>query len=197
MSVFAELNPPYATIVADPPWHYDTTGRRNAESGYGITRPLLPLDYSSMTLAEIEALPVAEIAAPDARCFLWTTNRYLFDSPAVLRAWGFEPQRRVLVWCKPPMGTMNVTTEFVLIGKRGNPPRMPWYGTTWFQWPRKGLRRTHQGTAPSVGHSAKPDAFLDLVEQWCPGPYVELFCRRPRLGWDSWGHGYELSEAAS
>jgi N6-adenosine-specific RNA methylase IME4 len=41
------------------------------------------------------------------------------------------------------------------------------------------------------GHSVKPDAFLDLVESWCPGPYAELFCRRPRFGWDSWGYGYE------
>ena len=45
---------------------------------------------------------------------------------------------------------------------------------------------------PRIGeHSRKPDAFIDLVERASPGPYVELFCRRPRLGWDSWGHGYE------
>lgn len=40
-------------------------------------------------------------------------------------------------------------------------------------------------------HSAKPAAALDLVESVSPGPYVELFARRPRLGWDSWGYGFE------
>lgn len=50
--------------------------------------------------------------------------------------------------------------------------------TTWWQWKR----------GP---HSTKPPAFLDVVEQISPGPYVELFARQPRLGWDSWGWGYE------
>lgn len=47
--------------------------------------------------------------------------------------------------------------------------------TRWFQWPRG-------------AHSAKPEAFLDLVEQVSPGPYLELFARRNRLGWDTWGN---------
>lgn len=56
--------------------------------------------------------------------------------------------------------------------------------STWFQWQRG-------------AHSAKPKAFGDLVEQVSPGPYVELFARAPRLGWDSWGKGYELKEATA
>ena len=119
---------------------------------------------------------------PTPASSLWTTNRYLRHAWAIIEAWGFTPQDRVLVWCKPPRCTTPVTTEFVLIGRRGNPPRMPWHGTTWFDWPLEPV------------HSQKPAAFGDLVESWCPGPYVELFCRRPRLGWDSWGHGYELAE---
>lgn len=176
---FAELTPPYATIVADPPWHYEKVNPPNPATDYEGAG----LDYSTMTVDEIKALPVSDLAA-DSRCFLWITQRYLFDGPDVLRAWGFEPQGRVIVWCKPPMGTLNTTTEFVLIGKRGKPPVMPWTPTTWYAWPRSG------------GHSAKPDAFADLVESWCPGPYVELFCRRPRLGWDSWGKGYEIGATA-
>jgi N6-adenosine-specific RNA methylase IME4 len=45
----------------------------------------------------------------------------------------------------------------------------------WFQWKRG-------------AHSAKPEAFLDLVEQVSPGPYLEMFARRNRLGWDTWGN---------
>ncbi len=47
--------------------------------------------------------------------------------------------------------------------------------TSWFTWQR-GV------------HSKKPEAFLDLVEQVSPGPYLELFARRQRLGWDTWGN---------
>ncbi len=47
--------------------------------------------------------------------------------------------------------------------------------TSWFTWPRG-------------RHSAKPEAFQDIVEQVSPGPYLELFARRKRLGWDSWGN---------
>jgi N6-adenosine-specific RNA methylase IME4 len=171
------LTPPYATIVADPPWHYEQAypqaPQNNADAGR--------LPYSSMSLDEIRALPVGELGT-DARCFLWTTNRHLRHAWSVLEAWGFEPQNRVLVWCKQPRATKRVTTEFVLLGKRGRPATMPWHGTTWFQW-----------SAPS-GHSRKPEAFLDLVEAWCEPPYVELFSRTPRFGWDSWGYGYESVE---
>jgi len=167
VSAWEGLTPPYSTIVADPPWHYDEVNPPNPATGYDGAG----LPYSSMTLDEIKALPVGDLGT-DVRCFLWITNRYLFDAPDVLRAWGFEPQKRTLVWCKAPMGTLNVTTEFVVIGKRGNPPRLPWHATTWFDWPRR-------------AHSAKPPAFGDLVESWCP-----------RLGWDSWGHGYEMERGA-
>ncbi len=171
--MFEGLNPPYATIVADPPWHYEQPypqDRRAREVG--------ELPYSSLSLDAIRAFPVADLAA-DSRLFMWTTNRHLRHAWSVVEAWGFIPQDRVLVWCKPPRATKRVTTEFVLLGKRGHPPPMPWYGTTWFDW-----------TVPS-GHSHKPPAMFDLVESWCPGPYVELFARQPRLGWDSWGYGYE------
>lgn len=64
------------------------------------------------------------------------------------------------------------------------PPREPQHldrvDRNWWEWPR--------GT-----HSEKPPSFLDIVEQVSPGPYVELFARAPRLGWDSWGKGYEVA----
>lgn len=46
----------------------------------------------------------------------------------------------------------------------------------WFAWPR-------------TEHSAKPEAFLDLVEQVSPGPRLEVFARRARFGWDYAGDG--------
>jgi N6-adenosine-specific RNA methylase IME4 len=61
--------------------------------------------------------------------------------------------------------------------------------TQWFNWKRQ------------REHSAKPDAMLDMVESVSPGPYVELFARRARFGWDYWGDQSlgtaELPEAAA
>lgn len=54
------------------------------------------------------------------------------------------------------------------------------------------LRESNVLWSPRGAHSAKPDAFADRIERVSPGPYVELFCRRPRFGWDSWGKGYEI-----
>ena len=54
------------------------------------------------------------------------------------------------------------------------------------------LRESNVLWSPRSAHSVKPPAFLDMVERVSPGPYVELFARAPRLGWDSWGKGYEL-----
>ena len=60
--------------------------------------------------------------------------------------------------------------------RKGAAPLKPLAKATsrWFEWPRG-------------AHSSKPDAFLDLVEQVSPGPYLELFARRARFGWSYWG----------
>lgn len=184
------LNQSYGAIVVDPPWQYETIGmggKRRRIGGGGQSVPASHgigpgtwFAYSQMTLAEIKALPVGDLTT-DGRCFLWTTNRYLRHSWDVLESWGFTPQERIFVWCKPLPMLTPVTTEYILVGRKGKPPRLPWCDTTWFNWGRP------------KAHSAKPDAFMDLVESWCPGPYVELFSRSPRLGWDSWGKGYELA----
>jgi len=139
-----------------------------------------PLKYGQMTVAEIAALPVAEIAAPDAHLYLWTTNRYLFDAKAIVEAWGFR-YAQLLVWAKTPMGkgpggTWAQSTEYVLFCRRGSLASLRRFDSTWFNWRRMGK-----------AHSRKPDAFLDMVEAASPGPYVELFARRARFGWDYWG----------
>jgi N6-adenosine-specific RNA methylase IME4 len=36
-------------------------------------------------------------------------------------------------------------------------------------------------------HSRKPDEFFDRVSELAAGPYVELFSRQNRPGWDVWG----------
>lgn len=175
------LSPPYSTIVADPPWAYDEGWPEfNDRAGVEHTRRALP--YSSMDVEAIAALPVAALAARDAHLYLWTTNRYLRASFAIVEAWGFKPTQ-TLTWCKPPQGigpggAYSITSEFIIHGRRGSLKAKEREGSSWWEWARG-------------AHSAKPPAFLDMVERVSPGPYAELFCREPRFGWDSWGLGYE------
>jgi N6-adenosine-specific RNA methylase IME4 len=169
----------YRTIVADPPWFYDQRGGFSWREGTpsGEAEPFL--DYSTMRSEEIAALPIRDLAAEDAHLFLWTTQRYLITGHEVLDRWGFRYVKQ-LVWCKPPTGfslggVFGNSCEFVLYGRRGKPETYGKVSRDWWEWSRS-------------GHSVKPEAFLDLVETVCPGPYLEMFARRNRLGWDTWGN---------
>lgn len=173
----------YRTIVADPPWSYGKWGKfafqyRQSKEGGRANRPL---PYSTMTVAEIAALPIADLALPDAHCYLWTTNRYLPDAFRVLTAWGFR-YSQTLVWAKTPRGVgpggmFAQNAEYVLVGVRGVLPAQRRIDSVWFNWTR------------TKRHSQKPEEFFDLVEQVSSGPYVELFARQHhRLGWDVWGN---------
>jgi N6-adenosine-specific RNA methylase IME4 len=160
----------YRTIVADPPWRY---GSQKGTAARGHARN----HYGTMTLDEIRLLPVAEMAASDAHLWLWGVNALMDAAYDVARAWGFEPIT-VLTWCKKQPGVgyyLRNNTEHCLFATRGK-PQVPdkQAMASWFVWPRG-------------AHSAKPEAFYDLVEQVSPGPYVELFARRARFGWDYWG----------
>lgn len=173
----------YQTIVADPPWEYPegfasqsvTWGKWKGpvrRKGDGVVLP-----YSAMTVWQICALPVAEMADQSSRLFLWATNKYLPDAFMVMRAWGFK-YRQTLTWDKRGSfnGSIAPNSEFLLVGTCGSPPivrRMPSAVVV---------------ASATKHHSQKPDVFLDWIEQVSPGPYVELFSRRHRLGWDVWGN---------
>jgi N6-adenosine-specific RNA methylase IME4 len=171
----------YRTIVADPPWDigYQTLGVG------GRRRNVTKVGYSFMSLDEIKALPVASLAAADAHLYLWTTRRLFREGTAaeVVRAWGFEPCGE-LIWGlrNPGMGGfLGNGHEPVIIGRRGDLP-----------FPEKqlpaGVIFWKQPYAHGKIHSAKPDGFLDTVERVSPEPRIELFARRQRLGWDTWGN---------
>jgi N6-adenosine-specific RNA methylase IME4 len=171
----------YRTIVADPPWDYGRDHERWATSPSGRQVMHKEMPYTPMSVAEIASLPVARSAKSDARLFLWATNRYLQGAFGVLEAWGFK-YRQVLVWHKTgnpsPFGgsVAPVHAEFLLVAERGTPPVLQrWSGSV------------IAANKPVAEHSRKPDVFLDLAETVSPGPYLELFARRQRLGWDTWG----------
>src|SRR3990167_10782660 len=140
-----------------------------------------------MTMQQIAELPVADLAATDAHLYLWVTNpilteQRLRDGPnvfAIVRSWGFEP-KTLLTGIKSENGSglgwyFRGDTEHVVFAMRGHLP-IPEERRI------SNVFRMRRGP-----HSRKPEAFLDLVEQVSPGPYLELFARRQRLGWDTWG----------
>jgi N6-adenosine-specific RNA methylase IME4 len=129
-----------------------------------------------MTLEQIAALPVQELAAPHAHLHLWTTNAFLFECRSLFEAWGFE-YKDMLVWVKPGFGVGNywrVAHEFLLLGVCGNAPFLDHSKRSWFRTER-------------LEHSEKPDTVREMIESVSPGPYLELFGRKRAEGWTVWG----------
>lgn len=169
----------YRTIVMDPPWRVHQPPALGRGNGFPKAGPNQPLPYGTMDVGDIAALPVASVAAKDCHLYVWTINRYVEQTYQLVRQWGFTPST-LLVWAKTPMGlgaggAYALTTEYVLFARRGRGAyEQSRHPTSWWNWPRG-------------EHSAKPDAFLDVVERVSPSPYLEMFARRARFGWVYWG----------
>lgn len=171
------LTPPYATIVADPPW---PVGQRYARNGP---------DYSLMTLPEIARLQVGDLAAPDAHLYLWVPAKLNRHGIGVMvaNAWGFEDVTE-FIWSKANLGMGHfprLSHEIVLVCRRGDLPftaPLDVHSVQGWKQPMRGQFKQH---------SAKPPSLLDLVATASPAPRVELFTRQIVLGWDSWGWGHE------
>jgi N6-adenosine-specific RNA methylase IME4 len=137
-----------------------------------------------MTLDEIKALPVAELAAPDCLLLLWATQAQLDQALDVMRSWGFA-FKSCGAWAKQsPTGAswafgtgywLRSAAEFFLIGTRGKP---------------KSESRSERNliVAPVREHSRKPDQAYEMLERMFPAQRrCELFARHERPGWSQWG----------
>lgn len=175
--IFDALEPAsFRCIVADCPWPFAVVDRTRAEAARR---------YRLMTLDELAALPVVDLAHPDGAVLLcWATNRHLAtgDAATVVKAWGATP-KTVITWRKPRPGPgrwARGRTEHVILATIGRP-----------QLPAAPEETIFDGLA-GAGHSAKPAAFYDLAERLFPGPRVDLFARQTRFNWASWGAGVEV-----
>jgi N6-adenosine-specific RNA methylase IME4 len=155
----------FPAIVIDPPWQYDNRATRGAAEDH----------YPTMSFTELEDLELP--AADNAHLYLWVTNSFISQGFDLLVSWGFT-YKTMLTWCKPSIGMGNYfrnNTEHVLFGVKGSLPTQRNDIGTWFQ-------------AAKTRHSAKPESFYDLVEKSSPGPWLEMFARRRRMGWHVWGN---------
>lgn len=178
----------YRTIVVDPPWPVrgDAILRPWVMGAGGRRKRATVMPYSLMTLADISALPVATLAQADAHLYLWITAKLNARGIgyATVRAWGFEWVGEI-VWKKNNFGLgafPRPQHEILVIARRGSLPfkrRDVGSVQAWRQdYSANGGKR----------HSVKPEHAMDLIETNSPGPYLELFARRQRLGWHTWGN---------
>lgn len=171
----------FSTILADPPWQFQNRTGKVAPEHRRLNR------YETMTLNDIEALPVEGCCGETAHLYLWVPNALLPEGLSVLGAWGFQYKSNI-VWHKVrkdggPDGRgvgfyFRNTTELILFGTRGKNARTLPPGRSQVNIIRSQKRE----------HSRKPDEAYGLVEACSPGPFLELFARGKRPGWSSWGN---------
>jgi N6-adenosine-specific RNA methylase IME4 len=191
MTTFAPLPAgPFDVALVDPPWLYYGSPDKWAAAGKV---------YALLDDAALAAMPVRDLLHPRSVVFLWATGPRLDAAVALLAAWGLAFRGVGFVWVKcarngQPIGARGVrpsivkpTTEFVLCGspcKRGRPLPVA----------DESVRQVV--LAPVADHSRKPDEVHERIETLYPNASrVELFARRPRVGWTTWGNELPAVEA--
>lgn len=167
----------YNVIYADPPWRFQTysaLGEGRSAAAY----------YDVMTPGEIAAYPVQHLAGKDCVLLLWVTDPLLEAGLNVIKAWGFTYKTVGFYWiktskdyCSRPIGTgywTRANPEQCLLATRGRPKRL-----------NSDVRKLVE--SPRREHSRKPDGIYERIERLAAGPYVELFARDRRPGWDAIG----------
>jgi N6-adenosine-specific RNA methylase IME4 len=177
----------YGAILADPPWKFMTLW--GPDSGPGNRSA----DYPTMSIDEIKALPISDLAAKDSVIFVWGIWILVSEVIDIIRAWGFEYKTCAFCWLKANAKQLDMfqeewptvdiglgywtraNSEFCLLATRGKPKRLN--------------ADVRQGIiAPRREHSRKPDEIHQRIERLVAGPYLELFARQHRPGWDVWGN---------
>ncbi len=183
----------YRAILADPPWGFNLWwgGRTNKTPAGVPSRATVP-HYKTMKEEELSVLQVGDLAADDCVLFLWITWPVLEWALRNIKAWGFEYKTCGFCWVKANGTQVDLfredieahmtlgywtrsNSEVCLLATKGKPKRAD-----------AGIR---QGIIePRREHSRKPDCVYERIERLVAGPYLELFARSTRPGWDSWGN---------
>jgi len=171
----------YGVIYIDPPWAYSNwKGKENGAA---------KAHYNCLSTKEIADIPIGDFAADNCAMLMWVTGPKLAEGAhnILFDAWGFRPVTTAFVWVKttsdgkPYCGLGFYTrsgAEFCLLGIKGRVSR------------NKDATKVMQViTEPRIyRHSEKPGVMYSQIEELFPGPYIEIFARNRRLGWDSWGN---------
>ena len=171
----------FRTILADPPWQFQNRTGKMAPEHHRLMR------YPTMTLRDIESLPVNNVADVKAHLYLWVPNALLPEGLRVMASWGFDYKANI-VWEKvrkdgEPDGRgvgfyFRNVTELLLFGIKGKGYRT------------QAPARSQVNLLRSIKreHSRKPDEIYPIIESCSEGPYLEMFARGIREGWTLWGN---------
>ncbi|MBC2871941.1 DNA methyltransferase [Pseudoflavonifractor sp. BIOML-A6] len=169
----------YSIIYADPPWRYTAKKVQGAAENH----------YPTMSISELCALPVADLAAKDSALFLWATFPQLPEALRLIQAWGFTYKSVAFVWLKQNRKSpgwfyglgfwTRGNAEVCLLATRGHPKRQ--------------AANIHQFIiSPVREHSRKPEEAREkIVALMGDLPRVELFARQSPPAWDVWGNEVE------
>lgn len=171
----------FGTILADPPWRFSNRTGKMAPEHKRLLR------YETMSMQEIYELPVPQLVAPQSHLYLWVPNALILEGLEVMKRWGFTYKTN-LIWYKirkdgGPDGRgvgfyFRNVTEIVLFGVRGSIRTL-----------KPGRKQVNIIYSRKREHSRKPDELYEIIEKCSPGPYLELFARHQRDGWQQWGNG--------
>ena len=169
----------YQIIYADPPWSYGRTNCYRAPDQH----------YPVMTIKDIEALPISNLADKDCILFMWTPYITVVDAINIAKEWGFKFITIGFVWVKKNkkadswfwgMGNWTrANSEICLIFTKGKPKRV--------------CAGVHSVLDDRVmKHSQKPQEARIRIEKLMGDlPRIELFAREKTPGWDVWGNEVE------
>lgn len=156
----------YTTVLIDPPWPTGQRGKRGAERHYPL-----------MTIEQVCELPIRDLTTENAHVYLWCYPATRALAEEILRGWGFEFKDE-FIWARDQMGLGSYfrhAHETLLLGVKGKLP-FRFHGQRSF------------AMLPRQDHSHKPEEVHVMIQRCSPGPYAELFARRPFPGWHVWGN---------
>ena len=172
----------YGTVICDPPWSYNNAGCRGAAAN----------QYETQTDDWLAELDIPRVMAAESALFLWATWPKLNIAFDLLNEWGLEYVTG-LPWIK-----VDSVAQDLFDGIRVGVPYGIGFWVRGASEPLLIARRGHVSArsdfigllSPNLQHSRKPDSVYQLAEL-LPGPRLEIFARRRRNGWDSWGNEVE------
>lgn len=180
---------PFDVVLLDPPWsHWGAQDKWAAAAKF----------YPCMSDDSLLAMPVRSLLKKSSVVFCWATCPRLNFAIQLLESWGLTYRGVAFVWVKTakstglPIGARGVrpsivkpTTELVIAASltaRGRP------------MPLASEAVAQVVLAPVGAHSEKPVEVMERIEKLYPvATRLEMFARRERSGWNSWGNEVNAS----
>lgn len=184
----------YRLIYADPPWPYSSRESQGHKRINDIPTKQVSIitKYNVLSIRDIASLDIPSITANDAILAMWTTDAFLEYALLIMKAWGFTYKTVAFWWHKLTINGKTRTNmgqytlkcgEFCLLGTRGQPKHLI-----------KNSSQRQLIEAQNFGHSQKPIEALNRLRKMVPeGKALEMFARKPQVGWDVFGNQVENS----